>query len=204
MGCLKTTMTSASVTQTVLIAFVVGSALQPSAAEPVKALPQLPPSDYYVEFRAAEMGLYGHSYIAYGRLAANGQAITVQYADFHPQGGDLGLALGHLVPVAASMGPEDATLKLPVYVSWRLLLTSDQYQMLSSAVSRARDRWYPWNALAYNCNSFVGEMAEAIGLRSPPPILFATSYIPELRRMNEIPIAMELRPIAERARPQSK
>ena len=41
---------------------------------------------YYVEFRAVDIGVYGHSYIAYGRLKANGQPSTVQYADFHPKG----------------------------------------------------------------------------------------------------------------------
>ena len=42
---------------------------------------------YYVEFRAALDGVYGHSYIAYGRLITLGRPATAAYADIHPIGG---------------------------------------------------------------------------------------------------------------------
>jgi hypothetical protein len=41
---------------------------------------------YYVEFRVAVDGVYGHSYIAYGRLNALGRPATATYADIHPTG----------------------------------------------------------------------------------------------------------------------
>jgi hypothetical protein len=68
---------------------------------------------YFVEFRAAEIGVYGHSYIAYGRLNRRGRRTEVHYADLHPEGGFSGLALGHVVPVAGSFEPEPETLTLP-------------------------------------------------------------------------------------------
>ena len=41
---------------------------------------------YYVEFRVAVDGVYGHSYIAYGHLDSLGRAATATYADIHPTG----------------------------------------------------------------------------------------------------------------------
>src|SRR5262245_44608978 len=36
---------------------------------------------YYVEFRTAQIGLYGHSYAAYGRVDARGNPASAEYAD---------------------------------------------------------------------------------------------------------------------------
>ena len=44
---------------------------------------------YYVEFRVAVDGVYGHSYIAYGHLNSLGRAATATYADIHPTGDSL-------------------------------------------------------------------------------------------------------------------
>lgn len=140
---------------------------------------------YYIEFRAAEMGLYGHSYIAYGRLGPVGRPLTVDYADFHPAGGELGLAVGHLVPVVAGMTPDRDVLALPLTSAYRRRITAAEYRTLTAAVARARATPSVWNALAYNCNSFVGEMAQAIGLKSPSPLLFANAFVPALRDLNE-------------------
>ena len=41
---------------------------------------------YYVEFRVAVDGVYGHSYIAYGHLDSLGRVATATYADIHPTG----------------------------------------------------------------------------------------------------------------------
>src|SRR4051794_36445942 len=64
---------------------------------------------YYIEFRVAEAGLYGHSYVAYGRLNARGEAADVKYADLHPDG-YLALLVGHLLPVPANAEWDDTLL----------------------------------------------------------------------------------------------
>src|SRR5262245_39385823 len=57
---------------------------------------------HYVEFRVAEIGTYGHSYAAFGRLKPNGQPASASYADLHPVGNYALMAIGHVVPVPAN------------------------------------------------------------------------------------------------------
>ena len=145
------------------------------------------PASYYVEFRAADIGVYGHSYIAYGRLGANGRPASVQYADFHPEGGNLGLVAGHLLPVVGDVTPEKETPSLPLSTVFRRTLTAAEYKRVTAAIRDAHANTRVWNALAYNCNSFVANVAQAIGMKTPPTILFASAFIPALRDLNATP-----------------
>lgn len=145
------------------------------------------PDLYYVEFRAADMGVYGHSYIAFGRLERGGKPATVEYADFHPQGGAIGLAAGHILAIRAEMAPDQETLALPVTTAFRRSITAAQYNNVLKTISRVSTTSRFWNALAYNCNAFVGDVAESIGMKTPTNLLFATSYIPALRDLNPVP-----------------
>jgi hypothetical protein len=61
---------------------------------------------YYVEFRVAVDGVYGHSYIAYGRLDAFGRPATATFADIHPTGDLPSMVLGHFLPMDAATVPE--------------------------------------------------------------------------------------------------
>ena len=59
------------------------STVSAQSAETNKTAPsQKLPDGYYVEFRVAQIGAYGHSYVVYG--PSGGRA---QYADLHPMGG---------------------------------------------------------------------------------------------------------------------
>jgi hypothetical protein len=140
---------------------------------------------YYVEFRAVEIGVYGHSYIAYGRLNANGQPSSVQYADFHPKGGNVGLVVGHLLPVGAAVVPEKETFSLPIVARYRHPLSEAEYRKLLAALAQQQTNPHLWNAIVNNCNTFVGEMAKAVGLRAPPSLMFAYQFVPALRSLNE-------------------
>lgn len=79
------------------------------AAEQPKAT-QANELPYYVEFRVAVDGVYGHSYIAYGHLNALGQPATTTYADIHPTGSVPSMVLGHFFPMEAATTPEKETL----------------------------------------------------------------------------------------------
>ena len=157
----------------------------PAVAQAPTSAASAGPASYYVEFRAADIGVYGHSYIVFGRLGPGGRPATVQYADFHPEGGTLGLAVGHAVPVAADMTPEKETLTLPITSSFRRAITAAQYKAILATIQRVHANNHVWSALAYNCNSFVGDVAEAIGMKSPTSLLFSTAYIPALRYLND-------------------
>jgi hypothetical protein len=140
---------------------------------------------YYVEFRAARNGVYGHSYIAHGCLDGNGLPATARFADVHPNGGFASMVLGHFVPIRATTEPADETLQHTITSAYRRTLSVPEYQELIAAIARVRAavRW--WNVFGYNCNDFVAEVARAIGLRTPATLMRPYEFIPALHRMNE-------------------
>jgi hypothetical protein len=138
---------------------------------------------FYVEFRSVDIGVYGHSYIVYGRT--NGGPLTAQYADFHPKGGELGMVVGHFLPVGGDLTPARETLSLPVVARYRRGLTEAEYRNLLAVLAHVRANPHLWSALANNCNSFAGEMARAVGLRAPPSLILANQYVSALRTLNE-------------------
>jgi hypothetical protein len=141
---------------------------------------------YYIEFRAAEIGTYGHSYVVYGRLDARGRPASASYADLHPMGNYAIMALGHLVPVPANTVWDPDVLKLPIASKYRRNLSSSQYHKLLAAVRETRKNANPvWNALFNNCNTYIAELAKAIGLRVPTQFQVSYAFVPALRELNE-------------------
>jgi len=144
---------------------------------------------YYIEFRVARIGTYGHSYVAYGRLNAVGQPAEHRYADLHPTGNYALMALGHVLPVPANTKWDPEVLALPVSSSYRRKLTAVQYKALLATIQRLQSEQRYWNAVANNCNHYVGELARAVGLRTPGNFQVSYAFIPALRDMNETPAA---------------
>lgn len=140
---------------------------------------------YYVEFRAAIDGVYGHSYIAYGRLDALGQPTTVDYADIHPIGGFNSMVLGHFQAMAASTSPEKSTLGHKLASRFRRPLTAAEYGRLTAVIARIRAAHHSWSALAYNCNDFVADVAHGMGMRTPTTLSLPYVFIPTLQALNE-------------------
>lgn len=157
-----------------------------AAASPADEYP------YYVEFRAAVDGLYGHSYIGYGRLSALGRPTSVAYADIHPIGGFVSMVLGHFRPMAASTNPEKETLGHQLASRFRQPLTTAEYGRLMSVIAGIRATHHSWSALAYNCNDFVADVARGIGMQAPTTLSLPYAFIPTLQVLNE----QILRPIA--------
>src|SRR3954469_14275398 len=142
---------------------------------------------YYIDFRVAQIGAYGHSYVAYGRLNVRGKPADAHYADLHPMGNYLIMAVGHVLPVPANTVWDPDVLKLPVASSYIRPLNAAQYARLQVALREAQAQRQPyWNAITNNCNHFVGELAQAVGLRVPPDFQVSYLFVPALRRMNEI------------------
>jgi hypothetical protein len=141
---------------------------------------------YYIDFRVAQIGVYGHSYVAYGRLNVRGTPADAHYADLHPMGNYLVMAVGHVLPVPANTVWDPDVLKLPVASSYKRPLNAAQYAKLQLALREAQAHRQPyWNAITNNCNHFVGELAQAVGLRVPPDFQVSYLFVPSLRRMNE-------------------
>ena len=153
------------------------------AAKPTRPNPKSA-GDYFIEFRAAKIGGYGHSYVAYGRLDRRGNPESTSYADLHPMGNYAVMALGHFMPVPANTEWDPEVLTLPVSYKYRVKLSDSQYNNLLAALERHKANPRHWNAIAYNCNHFVGELAEAVGLRVPGRFNLSTGFIPELQEIN--------------------
>ena len=135
---------------------------------------------YYVEFRAALIGTYGHSYAVYGPIGSR-----PNYADRHPMGGYAGMAVGHLVPVPANTEWNPEVLNLTVTSSYRRNLTVAQYRKLVARVRALRAKPSYWNAATSNCNHYIGELAQAVGLRIPNTFQVSYTFVPALRSVNE-------------------
>jgi hypothetical protein len=136
---------------------------------------------YYIEFRVAQIGTYGHSYVAYGR--SGGQQ---HYADLHPMGGYAGMALGHVVPVPANVQWDSDVLKLPVVSRYRRPLSAQQYGKLLAALTAAKRNKQPyWNAVTNNCNHFIGNLAQVVGLKVPEQFQVSYTFVPTLKELNE-------------------
>lgn len=137
---------------------------------------------YFVEFRAIEDPLYGHSYIAYGRLDGSGGHAATQYADFYPKDAPTGNALVYSGP--AKTHPTRDMLRRKVVSVSRHTLSAQQFRRLTAAIAHARASHATWSMLGYNCNAFVADAAKAIGLQAPGPTMPAIDFIASLRDMN--------------------
>jgi hypothetical protein len=120
---------------------------------------------YYVEFRVAVDGVYGHSYIAYGRLDRLGQPASATYADIHPTGDFLGMVLGHFFSMKAATIPEKDTLGYKIASRFRRSLTAADYRRLKSVIVRIR--------------------AVGMGMQTPTTLSLPYDFIPRLQVINE-------------------
>jgi hypothetical protein len=176
-----------SVTNLVLLAGIATAHSQtiPSQESTVGTLQSAPAEKpagrHYVEFRVATIGTYGHSYVVYG--VEGGKQ---NYADLHPMGGYAVMALGHVLPVPANTQWDPDVLKLPIASRYRRSLGADQYRRLLAAVQAAKANKSPyWNAISNNCNHFIGQLAQAVGLRVPGQFQVSYSFVPALKELNE-------------------
>jgi hypothetical protein len=140
---------------------------------------------YYVEFRVAVDGVYGHSYIAYGRLDALGRPATATYADIHPTGDFPSMVLGHFFLIEAATIPEKDTLGYKIASRFRRPLTAAEYRRLKLVIVRIRAVHHSWSVLAYNCNDFVADVARGMDMQTPTTLSLPYDFIPRLQTINE-------------------
>jgi hypothetical protein len=178
---------------------------QPSVSPAKTSKPSLRPGPnsglYFIEFRAARIGLYGHSYVAYGRLDARGNPAKTDYADLHPMGGYGVMALGHFVPVPGNTEWDPEVLTLPVAYKYRVNLDDTQFKNLQVALQGATAKKLTyWNAVSNNCNHFVGELAQAVGLRVPAQFHLSYGFIPDLQEINQSNPVSQAAPTRQRTK----
>jgi hypothetical protein len=145
---------------------------------------------YFIEFRSRYALSYGHTFLVHGRLNHKGEIGELSaknVSGFHPagQGSEL-WTVGHLVPVPAETGPSDGDLE-EEYVSarFRVYLTEAEYARFAAHLREKKASPAPWHAAMYNCNLWVGQIAEYMGLKAPASHwLYPADYINEMKRLN--------------------
>lgn len=145
---------------------------------------------YFVEFRSRYALSYGHTFLVHGQLNSRGEVGQVtadQVAGLHPAGeGPQLWSVGHVLPVPAETGPSDGDME-DEYISnrFRVVMDEAQYRRVAAYIRRKQKAPTMWHAVLYNCNRWVGEVAEFMGLEAPSnALLYPPDYISSLRALN--------------------
>ena len=142
---------------------------------------------YALEFRSRYALSYGHTFVMFGRLNNRGQLVGGEVAGLHPAGDSpVPWMIGHVLPVPSETGPSDGDLE-EQYVSarYRITLSEAEDQQVVAHIRQMQASSPVWSAVAYNCNSFVGDIAKFMGLRAPASnLLMPADYINSLRELN--------------------
>lgn len=139
---------------------------------------------YFVDFRARRGAVFGHTFLVYGRLGANGEILNVEYAGNYPADGQIGLMVGSVVPVRTIIGSVKDDLTDPATIIYRRKLTTAQFARLKATVRHVRATEHYWHLMFFNCNDIAVEATKSIGLRSPSPWLIPHAYVTALSAMN--------------------
>lgn len=143
---------------------------------------------YFVEFRARYAWDYGHTFIVHGRV---GEPLTkASVAGLSPVGDNsTAWVIGHYVPVPAETGWTDGDLE-DKYISarYRVYMSKAQYDRVMVFVRQLQASKKVWSAELYNCNAFVGDIAQFMGLRVPKSsLIYPRVFINNMRQINTHP-----------------
>ena len=160
----------------------------PEALPPIKISPDHPGKSskpYFIEFRARSALSYGHTFLVHGRA---GQKITAKdVIGLHPATeSSVPWMIGHLIPVVSETGASDGDFEEAYVIArYRIGLTEAEYKKTLGTM-RAMQKNHPvWHAVVYNCNRFVGDVAESMGLKAPSnSLLMPKDFINTLKSLN--------------------
>ena len=143
---------------------------------------------YFVEFRGRYAMSYGHAYIAFGRLNDKGEIAESEIAGLHPfTESSLPWTIGHLIPVPSEVGASDGDLE-DEYISarYRVELNAAEYARVVAYIRHLQATSPLWWAPVYNCVSFLKEVAQYMGLRTPAVTwLYPQVFVNAMREMNK-------------------
>jgi hypothetical protein len=141
---------------------------------------------FYLEFRARdEVGGFGHSYVTLGTIDASGQVRQTVVVGFMPKSADDDYWSKFGLPVAGIVGVTRSDLLRRPDARFRIALNKATYFRVVSEIRRFRKIWTHYGLVVHNCNSFVGEIASSVGLRTPLiAAQYPVSYVAELRALN--------------------
>jgi hypothetical protein len=136
-----------------------------------------PGDPYYIEIRMRKTPLLpvGHTYVAYGRLGADGEILDEKLIMLAPVGGYAGAALASGIPMPGVLTPHRDDCRIRPETGYRVSLNAQRYEKLLMEVRAAKQEKPSYLLFAYNCNHFMTRIAKSVGLKPPRNI-----YVPAL------------------------
>jgi hypothetical protein len=154
-----------------------------AAAAPAMAAPSAN-GRHAVEFHARPGGVFGHTYVTYGRLDGDGRLREARYAGFYPTGALSQTVLLAVLATPGKVGAEPADRTLRSEMVYRRELTARDYAHLDREVKILRMSRPFWQLVFYNCNSFAAEVATSMGLRVPSTLELPKDFVRGLFVLN--------------------
>jgi hypothetical protein len=136
---------------------------------------------YYVDFRARTAASWGHAFVWYGKTRER----EVEVAGLTPAGDTLAYLLGYFAWVPSETGASYGDLD-PEYLtaSYRVYLNEADAKKVFAYIKKLQASSPVWNAETTNCTSFIGSIAEFMGLKTPYRWQRPEAYVTELKALN--------------------
>jgi hypothetical protein len=136
---------------------------------------------YYVDFRARTAASWGHAFVWFGKTSER----EVEVAGLTPAGETLAYVLGYLMWVPSETGASYGDLD-PQYLtaSYRVYLNEPDAKRVFAYIKKLQASSSVWNAETSNCTSFIGSIANFMGLKVPFRWQRPEAYVNSLKTMN--------------------
>src|SRR6266436_678820 len=136
---------------------------------------------YYVDFRARTAASWGHAFVWFGKTSER----EVEVAGLTPAGDNLAYVLGHVTWVPSETGASYGDLD-PQYLtaSYRVYLNEPDAKRVFAYIKKLQTSSPVWNAETSNCTSFIGSIADFMGLKVPLRWQRPEDYVNNLKAMN--------------------
>jgi len=141
--------------------------------------------EYYVEFRSRQSWDYGHTFVVFGRVGETPRKSNV--AGLSPKGDDPKMwVMGHYVPVPSDTGWTDGDLEDRYITSrYRVLVSKEQYDRTVAFIRQLQAKSTTWSVELYNCNAFVADIANFMGLKAPSSTwIYPKVFVTNMRKIN--------------------
>ena len=168
-------------------AVALGGAIQPASANEIAAhtvdakASESAKGPYYVDFRARTAASWGHAFVWYGKTSER----HVEVAGLTPVGDAATYVLGYFTWVPSETGASYGDLD-PKYLTshYKVYLNEADAKRVFAYIKHLQASSPVWNAETSNCTSFIGDIAEFMGLKTPSRWTRPEAYVNELKSLN--------------------
>ncbi|MGA7072503.1 hypothetical protein [Bradyrhizobium sp.] len=136
---------------------------------------------YYVDFRARTAASWGHAFVWYGKTSER----AVEVAGLTPAGDVTTYVLGYVTWVPSETGASYGDLD-PEYLTahYKVYLSEADAKRVFAYIKHLKESSPVWSAEISNCTSFIGDIAEFMGLKTPSRWKRPEAYVNELKALN--------------------